>query len=380
MAFPSWPRPVLLGATALCCALGAQAQSNLAFYGFLDLSVTSSDNGARGSGRVTGLSSGVGTGSRIGLRGQEDLGGGLKALFQLEMGLEADSGALKTFTGNYASATPSAPGGLPSTGGFNRRSHVGLQSDWGTVLLGRDYTPMYYTALATDTLKLAYLGNVQGLLSLAGGSERLARMSNGVFYTSPQLGGLRLRAAYGFGAESPGGAGNPPKDAHTLYGVGADFSTGGLVLSAAYQQIKLPTVGGAPLEFTGLRTRKDLIFGAQYRTGPWLLSAGHFRVNAPQKGEDTWLGAGYTFGVNTVKLQVQRLRQDNPSGKDRRATVVGAVFEHGLSKRTSLYTSYSRSSNNATGQFGVTGSDTSFAAGAAGAKVDVLALGVKHSF
>lgn len=377
MAFQSLRRTMLVGAAAACCSLSALAQSGVTLYGSLDLSVTSSDNGAR---RVSGLSSGVGTGSRIGLRGQEDLGAGLKAVFQLEMGLEADMGSLKTFTGNYASATPGAPGGLASTGGFNRRSHVGLQSGWGTLLLGRDYTPMYYTALATDTFKLAYLGNVQALLALGGGSERLARMSNGIFYTSPQFGGLRMRAAYGFGAESAGGPGMPPKDAQTLYGLGADFSTGGLVLSAAYQEIKLPSVGGSPLAFTGLRTRRDTILGAQYRTGPWLLSAGHFRVNAPARGEDTWLGAGYTFGANTVKLQVQRLRQDSPSGKDRRATVVGAVYEHALSKRTQLYTSFSRTSNNATGQFGVTGSDTSFAAGAAGAKVDVLALGLRHSF
>jgi predicted porin len=381
MANKSLTTALVAGAALLSCFAPACAQSNVTLYGVADASITSSSSGAAGAHRVNGVSSGVGSGSRIGFRGAEDLGGGLQALFQLEMGFDLDTGALKNFVGDYSSATPSAPGGVSSSGGFNRRSVVGLQSaSWGTLLLGREYTPTYYTMLATDTFKLAYLGNVQSLIGLTGGSERFARSSNGIFYTSPSFSGLQARAMYGFGSESAGGAGRPPEDANKFYGVGADYKYGNLLLSASYQNIKLPTTGGAPLAFTGVRTREDIALGAQYTLGPVSFSAGYFRVNAPLHGNDTWLGAGYTFDANAVKVQVQRLRQENLAGQERKAIMLGVAFEHYLSKRTTLYASYSRAKNNSTGQFGLYGGDFSLAAGSAGADPNVIALGMRHVF
>ena len=151
----------------------ASAQSSVTLYGRVDLSV------AKYAG-TEAKSMTNGSGSRFGVRGVEDLGGGMKALFQLEMGFDLDTGASKQYTGDYGSATPTAPTGAP-VAGFNRRSVVGLETPYGTVTLGRDYTPLFYTAVTTDTIRGAqYLGNIQLLTSLLGGPERSARNSNAV--------------------------------------------------------------------------------------------------------------------------------------------------------------------------------------------------------
>jgi predicted porin len=81
-----------------------------------------------------------------------------------------------------------------------------------------------------------------------------------------------------------------------------------------------------------------------------------------------------------VLAQVQRLRQDNPTGVERKGTVFGIGYLYFLSKRTTLYANYGQVSNNSTASFGMLSSDTTVAAGAAGADPKALAFGVRHSF
>ena len=104
------------------------AQSSLQIYGIMDAGVLRSDTGEPGGGKKTELATGNSAGTRLGFRGTEDLGGGLKALFNLEMGISNDTGTLLTF-------------GEPAGTVFGRRSFVGLQGGFGEVLVGRDYTP-----------------------------------------------------------------------------------------------------------------------------------------------------------------------------------------------------------------------------------------------
>lgn len=373
-------------ACALACATlalgasGAFAQSGVTLYGNVDASVVSSRSGAPGTGALTAVTSGIGSSSHWGLRGVEDLGGGMKALFQLEMGFDLDTGASKQYTGDYGSATPAAPTGT-AVAGFNRRSAVGLETPYGTVTLGRDYTPLFYTAVTTDTIRGAqYLGNIQLLTSLLGGPERSARNSNVLTYTSPVIGGFRARAAYGLGSESPGGAGRPPRDTNKFIGVGGEYVGGGLTVSGSLQQVKLALTAGTPAAFTGIANRTDMALGTRYVFGNYSASVGHFRVNGPVDGSDTWLGGSVAFGASTVYAQVQRIRQDNPTGAERRGTSLGLTYTYNLSKRTIAYTSFGRTSNNATGQFALLGNDVAFAAGAPGATPRAVAIGIRHSF
>lgn len=176
----------LLAALVGCLGTGtAVAQmvpgAGVQLYGALDVALTSTD---RGNGqRVTALSSGVLHASYWGVRGREDIGHGQHILFQLEQGLELDSGNVRSYAADPASATPTAVKGQQRTG-FNRRSHVGWHSNsWGTLLLGRDYTAMSNVGLALDVMHAGSYGNLQSLIQLAGGTEGFGRISDGVFYT-----------------------------------------------------------------------------------------------------------------------------------------------------------------------------------------------------
>lgn len=376
----SHPRTFACVAAAVLAMLGqsALAQSSVTLYGTLDGGFALLRSGAPGAGTLTAITSGINSGSRWGIRGSEDLGGGLKAIFQLEAGLELDTGAAKAFSGNPSTATPTAPNGVSATG-FNRRAYVGLQSDYGTLTLGRDYTPFYFAALATDIFRLGMFGNLQTIVGPAGGSERFARVSNAVFYTSPEFNNIKARAAYSFGSE--GAAGGLPDDANKFFGLSAEYAKSGLVLTASLQQLKSPVVGGTPAAFTGaIVNRLDGLIGAKYSFGDFAVAGGYWKMGSPQNATDAWLGVSMDIGRGSVMAQVQRLRQDNPAGAERKGTAFGLGYVHNLSKRTALYASYGRVSNNATGEFAVASSDVSVAAGVRGANPSALGLGIRHNF
>eukprot|EP01030_Chromulinospumella_sphaerica_P030463 gene30463-31001_t len=116
-----------LPATAACALAGAaHAQSNVQVYGLIDAGVESASNATPGGGPKTSVIPGGRNTSRWGLRGTEDLGGGLKAVFQLEGGILLDSGA--------------QDGPL-----FKRQANVGLEGSCGRVVIGRCLTSVYDT-------------------------------------------------------------------------------------------------------------------------------------------------------------------------------------------------------------------------------------------
>ena len=107
------------GAMIMCAGSGlCSAQSNVAMYGIMDMGVVSESGGA--GGRALKLTSGIANGSRLGFKGSEDLGGGVAAIFTMDAGILADTGA-------------SAQGGLL----FGRQAFVGLAGAAGTLRLGR---------------------------------------------------------------------------------------------------------------------------------------------------------------------------------------------------------------------------------------------------
>lgn len=374
------------GLAAFGLAQGAYAQSEVRIYGALDAGVAYSSNGAPGTGHTLSMASGILRPSMLGFTGMEDLGGGMQAVFRLEAGLDADTGAMKNYQGNPSAATPAAPGGATVNGLFNRRAFVGLSGHFGSLTLGRDYTPIYWSALDTDVLGLTLYGNLQESVALSGtGSDRYGRASNGLFYASPELHGVVLRAMYSFGSESGGGRGAAPSKANRMAGISGKFSYNGLVTTLVYQQIDLPKVGGTPLAFTGsTSTRKDMSAGAKYTFQRYALSAGYLRIEQPTvvNTDDSmvWLGATVPLQIGTMHASVQRLKQRTAAGPDQAGVVLGLAYIHPLSKRTSLYSSYGRVNNSATAVFPLVSADPAILPGAAGAHVRALALGVMHAF
>src|SRR5471032_534601 len=157
----------------------AHAQSSVSIYGTVDAAFVSERGGAQGT--VNKISSGTASASRIGFKGNEDLGNGLSALFLLESGFSVDTGA------------QDKAGSL-----FNRQAYVGLSSkDAGTLTLGRQYTPYYNTlSKIADPFAVGYAGSAKNLF------PSNTRTSNTVYYTTPKFNGFDADVAYTFGEQA----------------------------------------------------------------------------------------------------------------------------------------------------------------------------------
>ncbi|GAB7538708.1 porin [Burkholderia sp. 3C] len=193
----------------------AHAQSSVTLYGIIDAGIlfNNNSNGAR----QWQQSSGVLQGSRWGLKGVEDLGGGLKAIFVLENGFSVSSGAL-------------GQGG----GEFGRQAFVGLSSDaFGKVTLGRQYDSVvdYTGALATGSQWAGYIGAHPGDLDNMNNANRV---NNAIKYTSPVYGGFQFGGLYSLG----GVAGQPGRN--QIFSAGAGYNNGPLALGVGYVNARNP--------------------------------------------------------------------------------------------------------------------------------------------
>ena len=185
--------PAIVLVAPLACA---HAQSAVQIYGVIDLSVGVAN---AGTDNVTNMFSGVGPGSRLGFRGTEDLGNGLRANFLLEQGIAADTGGL-------------TQGGLA----WGRQVYVGLSKDWWSVSMGRQYSPMNLSLVESDALRQVYWGGTPGTGSGtyqspnapagSGGHQSSARVNNSILATGT-AGGFTGRLMAAAGDEIPGGSG-----------------------------------------------------------------------------------------------------------------------------------------------------------------------------
>ncbi|MEA3130978.1 MAG: hypothetical protein QOF46_2773, partial [Paraburkholderia sp.] len=170
----------LLALAALGAFAGvAHAQSSVTLYGIIDEGFNINTNS--GGKHLYNLSSGVLQGSRWGLRGTEDLGGGLKAIFVLENGFDVNNGKL-------------GQGGLM----FGRQAYVGLSSQFGTVTLGRQYDSVvdYVGPLEAGDQWGGYIAAHPGDID---NFNNAYRTNNTVKYTSANYGGLTFGGTYSFG-------------------------------------------------------------------------------------------------------------------------------------------------------------------------------------
>jgi predicted porin len=178
-------KPVHACAALLCAGISmhASAQSSVTLYGAVDLGLAYSSN--QGGNSNVYMNSGALAASKFGLTGTEDLGGGSMALFRLESGFNADTGA------------QSQAGVL-----FNRQSYVGLgNKDYGQLTVGRQYTPyfQYVGALGPTNVLTGATGAHPGDIDAL---DTTLRFNNSVTYTLPVLGGLQAGVQYGMGEQA----------------------------------------------------------------------------------------------------------------------------------------------------------------------------------
>ncbi|HEX2519991.1 MAG TPA: porin, partial [Castellaniella sp.] len=189
----SYMKKTLLAAALLAgfaTAGVAQAETSVTLYGILDTgygyqNFKNNHDGANDfRSRSSGLRSGFVNGNRWGLKGAEDLGDGLRAIFQLENGFNIGTGSLDG--GNM----------------FNRQAFVGLSSDnWGALTLGRQYSAGVDTATGEEMNGLGDYDKVFGAMGLSTGT----RVNNSFKYTTPTFSGFKAVLLYGTGSSSTAG-------------------------------------------------------------------------------------------------------------------------------------------------------------------------------
>jgi len=331
----------LAAALVALAPLYAVAQTNVTLYGVVDAAIESADQGGS-IGRHTNVQSGNQSGSRFGFRGAEDLGNGVKAIFNLEAGVAVDTGA------------------QDASGLFQRRAVVGLEGDFGTLTLGREYSPLAQVAGASDEFGQGFYGN--NLTAFDNGLTR--RLANSINFKSASFGGVDVMAAYSAGEKTTSPSNN-------LIAWGAEFKQGGLYVGGAYQTRK-PAVAGDTKEYG---------VGAGYTfadLGGFEIK-GNYLAADPIGDNNTFkqynLGVGYPFGASKVYANVQQNKLAGAKGN-----AWALAYSYTLSKRTNLYATYASLNNNAAGAFSLKSGSNAVAPAAAGNDPSVLTVGIRHTF
>ena len=315
---------------------GAAAQSNVAVYGIVDVGLVR-ESGTP-TGKVTNLNSGLASGSRLGFKGVEDLGGGMKANFVLENGFNADTGI-------------AGQGGLL----FGRQAFVGLSGQFGAVTLGRQYSP-YYKALRD-------VGDPFGAVSLAGRAGNLmatnTRTDNMVEVITPVVAGFSADVAYGAGETAGDNARNRMLGGALAYG-GGPFKA-----QLAFHQIN---------NANATDHVNNTLLVASYDAGALIVHAAGAVNRGTGVADSRDLTAGVTVPFGVHRFLLSAVRHDDRSAANKDARQWGVGYMRALSKRTDLYASYASISNRNGASFTV-GNATDKGTGS-----KALDLGVRHTF
>lgn len=358
---------------AALAAGGAYAQSSVTLYGIVDAGVEYQNNQPGGGHSVTRLTSGNLSGSRWGLRGAEDLGGGLKGVFVLESGFNIDTGT-------------SAQGGRL----FGRNAFVGLQSPWGALTLGRQQTPLYDFGLQFDPMAIStnysIIGQDAGFTS---------RADNSVKYVGT-FRGLTASALYSFGSNTGAGSfGEVPGSPRIgqEYSAGLTYAAGPLAVGGVYDETNLGLATTGAL--TGAKIRRATLAGS-YLFGPAKMYAGYRwakaldgatlpgNLGANNVSNLYWLGVGYQL-IPALSLTGVAYYQDFRGTKADPWSFVASV-DYTLSKRTDAYLNLGYARNKDGSNLGLTAGGTGAIQGSGFGTVSGsenqfgAVLGIRHKF
>lgn len=335
-----------LVALAVAAALPAfaQAATTIQMVGSVDVAVESKNKDANTTGKSDlQINDGIWGGSRVGIVGQEDLGDGLKGLFNLEYRGRADTGRLAN-----------------SSRFWQGQAWVGLGGHFGTVKLGRQAMALTQAIEAGDMAGQSWYYSSDAIVGYT------SKRDNAITYTTPDLGGVKIYAGYSAGEEADTnittGDISKRNDSYSIAGVG---DWGVFTVGLGYE-----SVDGGKVE--GLK--RDNTVAASIATkmgafGAGLVYAQNEKkyVNSSLKNKTKGISGSLSYQVTdagTVYLSV--LRED-PQGEKNNKTGVGLTYSHGLSKRTYVY-----------GTVGIGKNEQGV--GAESTKPRRVALGVRHFF
>ena len=299
--------------TAALAAPMAAAHADMTVYGKADVSLDSIDTGGTDSGSTKAKSLyGSSNSSRIGVKGSEDLGGGLKAIYTMEWGVGMFNGT-----------------------DLNTRNRMaGLAGSFGKVELGYQDTPMKRLWTSYD-INLEHVGDL-------GNVSTDNNRYDGIQYTSPKLGGSwTIQGAY-----------TPDNGA-------ADTSGASLAVNGMAGPVKLGIGTETYKMGTGNKDQKTNRVAASMTFGMLMVNAWYSKTTdvggtANKDLETTALQAKFNMGSgNDLRLGLAQAKYKNDS--DNKATMTTIGFDHHLSKKTFMYVDYATTSNKVNGTFGVTG-------------------------
>jgi predicted porin len=348
-------KSLLAVAVAAALPTFAQAQSSVTLFGLLDASVEYSDSQANATvanGVVTEgkggmrLANGVGYGSRFGVRGTEDLGGGLRAIFTIEHRLNIDTGD-----------TSGGPGVTGQQKFWNGQAWVGLSGGWGQLTAGRQYSPIFWMLIPADFTSYGYYNNwaatsgnnVQTVGAFI--TQGPIRLDNSLAYRSPTIGGLTVYATYAFGENLQNSAlpgGSDQAGTGDIWGLAAGWQLGGLYAGLGYHAADNKAFGTGATTVSAQAAFKDVLAATlSYKWTNFGASLGYTQLNFKNiAGSDPGIsnimlslfanvGPGTLFVNATQREYSDFTGARNDSGLD-----LGVTYRVPLSKRTDWYVAY----------------------------------------
>lgn len=348
----------LIALAVLAASGAAMAQSSVTLFGVVDTAFGYVDNANAAGDSVYGLSTSGNATSRLGFRGVEDLGGGLKAGFWLEGEIFGDDGNSKGFD-------------------FKRRSTVSLAGGFGEVRLGRDQTPGYSKTISYDVFGQVGIGQFMGWSNYwygTSGDANGIRSSNMISYYTPNFSGFTAGLGYGFDEQTSGKAGR-------YVGGYVAYENGPLGVVVSYDQRNLAAgeLGSLPAD----TERNTLTVAGSYNLNVVKLNAivQQTKYDVPsasdRKVNAYALGASAPVGAGEVKLQYALYDQ---KFIDSKAHQISLGYVHNLSKRTALYGTVAYLKNKDASNLGLNAKNLSTGGPGAGENQTGVQLGIRHSF
>jgi len=315
-------KKLIAAAIAAVVAAPAVSAADTTLYGKAHVSIQSNDNVSGTSNDNYTVDSNA---SRLGVKGSEDLGDGLKAIFGYEFGIQIDDNA-----------------GITS----GRNAYLGLAGGFGTFLAGKHDTPakVAFYAAGTDLLgdSIIDMNNLANVTSGGTTSKTFQerRLDNAIAYISPSFSGFTVAAAVVPG-EATTGTNN---DINNAYSLGAMYSGGGLKASVGYEVAGKEYLGAA-------KDEKFVQVGASYTFGDFVIGANYQDTSdlggANGVDQTSWGVVGKAmFGNNYVMANYAKVDSDNNTFD---ADGFGLGVGHVFSKRTQVYAAYHAANADASG-------------------------------
>ena len=360
----------LIALAVLAASGAAMAQSSVTLFGVVDTGVSYVKGSGTGGNSNYGLHNGSNSSSRLGFRGVEDLGGGLKAGFWLE-------GAIGTDVGDGSGAGLAAGSGFQ----FGRRSTVSLMGNFGEIRLGRDEVVAYNKLSAHSNFSVIGVGGFRGWGYTQGDA---IRQNNKIAYFTPNFSGFTAGVDYAFGEKAGDGQNG------RYFGGFVAYNNGPLSVTAAADRKNNPSIadgsyGGSNAIFTQGEKLDSYGLGATYDFGVAKVNGLVLQVKEKNAGALNTKQTSYALGVSApvggvgeVKAQYALYDLKNGAGASGKAHQLSLGYVHNLYKRTALYGTYSFLKNNDNVGFKLGGVPAYSVA--TGKNSNGVQVGIRHAF